>query len=115
MQKSDVFFYFLAVLLGMAAGMFQITIGDLLVVAIFVMISTMVLGYLRPRRAWRWTLLVGIFVPLFQLAAYLLVTQKPYRAQVWGSLLGLVTGVAGAYGGVVARKGIDELFRSPHS
>jgi hypothetical protein len=94
--------------------MLQITIGDLLVVSIFVMISTMLLGYVRPSNAWRWTLLVGIFVPLFQLAAYLLLTQRPYRAQVWGSLLGLVTGVAGAYGGVVARKGIDELFRSPH-
>lgn len=114
MHKSDIFFYFLAVLLGMAAGLLQITIGDLLVVTIFVVISTMVLGYLRPRSAWRWALLVGIFVPLFQLAAYLLVTQRPYRAQVWGSLLGLVTGIAGAYLGVFARKGIDELFRPPH-
>jgi len=114
MQKSEIFFYFLAVLLGMAAGLLQITVGDLLVVSIFVMISTMALGYLRPRRAWRWTLVVGTLVPLFQLAAYLLVRERPYRAQVWGSLLGLVTGVAGAYGGVVARKGIDELFRSPH-
>jgi hypothetical protein len=114
MQKSDIFFYFLAVLLGMAAGLLQITIGDLLVVTIFVVISTLVLGYLRPPSAWRWALVVGIFVPLFQLAAYLLVTQRPYRAQVWGSLLGLVTAVAGAYLGVFARKGIDELFRSPH-
>jgi|SRR5215472_1359795 len=114
MQKSEIFLYFLAVLLGMAAGLLQITVGDLLVVSIFVMISTMALGYLRPRRAWRWTLVVGTLVPLFQLAAYLLVRERPYRAQVWGSLLGLVTGVAGAYGGVVARKGIDELFRSPH-
>ena len=114
MLKSEIFFYALAVLLGMSAGLLQITIGDMLVVAIFVMVSTMVLGYVRPRNAWRWTLLVGICVPLFQLAAYLLLTQRPYRAQVWGSLMGLLTGVAGAYGGVVARRGIDELFRSPH-
>lgn len=113
MQKSDILFYFVAVLLGMSAGMLQITVGDLLVTAIFVMLSTMVLGYIRPRNAWRWTLLVGGFVPVFQLAAYLLMAQKPYRAQVWGSLLGLITGVAGAYSGAVARKGVDELFRSP--
>jgi hypothetical protein len=112
MGKSDILFYCLAVLFGTAAGFLQITVGDLLVTAIFVMITTMVLGFFRPRRAWQWTLLVGIFVPIFQLAAYVLLRQKPYRAQVWESALGLVTGVAGSYGGALARRGIDELFRS---
>jgi hypothetical protein len=112
MQKSSAFIYVLAVLLGLSAGMLEVTIGDLLVTAIFVMISTMALGFVRPRRAWRWTLIVGAFVPLVRLVAYVVLTQKPYRAQIWESALGFLTGIAGSYGGVLARKGVDELFRS---
>jgi uncharacterized MnhB-related membrane protein len=112
MQRSDILIYFFAVLLGLSAGLLEVTVGDLLATALFVLISTMVLGFMRPRHPWRWTLVVGVFVPLMRLAAYVVMTQKPYRAQIWESALGFVTGVAGAYGGALARKGVDELFRS---
>lgn len=110
--KSDLFIYLLAILLGLCAGILEITINDLLVTAIFVMLSTMVLGFLRPRRAWRWIVVVGIFVPVIRVTAYLALTQRPYRAQIWESGLGFLTGIAGAYGGALARKGVDELFRA---
>jgi ABC-type multidrug transport system permease subunit len=111
-QRSNILIYVLAVLLGIAAGMLEITINDLLVTAIFVMIATMALGFMRPQRAWRWTLLVAVFVPLLRLAAYVVLNQRADRAQVWESALGFLTGTAGAYGGVLARRGVDELFRS---
>ena len=110
--KSAVFIYALGVLLGTCAGILEITVGDLLVTALFVLLSTLVLGFLRPQRPWRWILVVGIFVPVFRLLAYLLLTEKPYRAQIWESGLGFLTGIAGAYAGAFARKGVDELFRS---
>ena len=112
MQRSDILVYLFAVLLGMSAGLLEVTVGDLLATALFVLISTMVLGFLRPRRPWRWIVIVGAFVPLMRLAAYLVMMQKPYRAQIWESALGFVTGIAGSYGGALARKGVDELFRS---
>ena len=111
MQKSDVFIYLLAVLFGLSAGLLEITVGDLLATALCVLLSTLVLGFVRPRRAWRWTVIVGAFVPLIRLAAYLVMTQKPYRAQIWESGLGFVTGIAGSYAGALARLGVDELFR----
>ena len=113
MRKSDVFIYLLAVLFGLSAGLLEITVGDLLATALCVLLSTLVLGFLRPRRAWRWTVIVGAFVPLMHLAAYLVMTQKPYRAQIWESGLGLVTGIAGSYAGAMARLGVDQLFRTP--
>jgi len=76
-----------------------------------VLTATMLLGALRPRRPWRWTLLVAVFVPLVQGVAYLLLTEKPYRAQIYESFLGFLTGIAGAYGGSTARRGLVELFR----
>jgi hypothetical protein len=90
--------------------MLDLLVGDLLGTALFVLISTMVLGWLRPEKAWRWTLVVGIFVPLVRLGAFLLFNQKPYRAQIYESALGFVTGIAGAYGGAVMRRGMRELF-----
>jgi hypothetical protein len=111
-MKSDAWVYFFAVLLGICAGLIQIKIGDVLMTTLFVLISTLVLGFIRPRRAWRWILIVGACVPLIQLAAYLLLTQKPYPAQIWESGLGFVTGVVGCYSGAFARKGVDELVRT---
>lgn len=114
----DLPIYVLAVLLGVAAGFLQIRLGDLLVTALFVMVCTMLLGSLRPRWAWRWTVIVGVCIPLVQLGAYLLMREVPYRAQVWESGLGFLTGIAGAYSGAFGRKAVEELFfpnRASHS
>lgn len=69
----------------------------------------MLLGMLRPRRPWRWVLMVGVFIPLTEVAAYLVLTVKPTRAQIYGSFLAFLPGVAGAYGGSVMRTVIENL------
>ena len=107
----DIPFYIVAVLLGVAAGFLEIKIGDLLVTALFVLISTMVLGFLRSRHPWRWTLIVGTCVPIVRLWAYAFMNQKAYPAQLWESGLGFLTGIAGAYCGAFTHKAIYELFR----
>jgi hypothetical protein len=112
MLKSDIPAYALGILLGLCAGLLEIYVGDLLATALFVLLSTLVLGFWRPRRPWRWIIVVGVCVPLVRLAAYIFMTQKPYRAQLWESALGFLTGVAGSYAGAFARHGVDELFRS---
>jgi hypothetical protein len=109
-NKSDAGIYLLGAILGLSAGVIDVKIGDLLLTAMFVLASTMVLGALRPTRPWRWTLWVAAFVPLVQLAAYYFLTAKPYRAQIYESFLGFLTGIAGAYGGAFARSAIGELF-----
>ena len=108
--KSDRI-YILGAVLGICAGILDVKFGDLLLTALFVLAATMLLGALRPERPWRWTLLVAAFVPAVQVLAYLLLTEKPYRAQIYESFLGFLTGIAGAYGGSIARRGWGELFR----
>jgi hypothetical protein len=110
MNKSDTFVYVLGALLGISAGFLDVKFGDLLLTALFVLASTMLLGTLRPEKPWRWTLVVATLVPIVQLLAYLFLSQKPYRAQVYESFLGFLTGIAGAYGGSLGRKGLNELF-----
>src|SRR5712692_10211425 len=109
-EESERSVFVLGAFLGICAGFLDVKFGDLLLTALFVLASTMLLGALRPQRPWRWTLLVAVFVPIVQLLAYLFMTQKPYRAQIYESFLGFLTGIAGAYGGSVGRRGLDELF-----
>ena len=103
--------YLLAVLCGISAGILEITLGDLLVTALFILICTMVLGAAVPQRAWQWIVIVGIFVPLARIVSYLALNQRPYRAQIWESALGLVTAAVGSYCGVFAHRAVTELFR----
>jgi len=110
-SRNDATIYVLGAVLGVCAGILDVKVGDLLLTAMFVLASTMLLGALRPEKPWRWTITVAVFVPIVQLLAYLFLTEKPYRAQNYESSLGFLTGIAGAYGGSVARHGWDELFR----
>jgi hypothetical protein len=103
--------YVLAVLFGLSAGILEITLNDLLVTALFILVCTMVLGALRPQRAWQWIVIVGLFVPLARLVSYVALNQRPYRAQIWESALAFVTAAVGSYCGVFARKAVTELFR----
>jgi hypothetical protein len=107
---SDVWFYLLAALCGMGTGWTDVAVNDLLFTALLVLASCMLLGLLRPRRPWRWVVAVGMFIPLTELAAYLIQTVKPSRAQIYGSFLAFLPGIAGAYGGSVVR-GVAEKLR----
>ena len=107
--SRDWWFYLVAASFGAAAGCADVAINDLLFTALLVVMACMLLGILRPRRPWRWVLVVGVFLPLTEFAANVLLTVKPTRAQVYGSFLGFLPGFAGAYGGSVMRTVIDNL------
>jgi len=108
-SSGDVWFYPLAAVLGIGVGWAEVAVNDLLFTALLVLMACILLGMLRPRWAWRWVLVVGSFVPLTELAAYLILTVKPTRAQVYGSFLAFLPGIAGAYGGAVMRRVMDRL------
>ena len=108
-KRSDVPFYVLASLAGMGTGWADVAINDLLFTALLVLTACMVLGLLRPRWPWRWVVVVGVFIPLTELAAYLVLSVKPTRAQVYGSFLAALPGFAGAYGGSFMRGVFDNL------
>jgi len=102
-------FYLLGAAFGIATGYADVVVDDLLFTALLVLSSCILLGILRPRWPWRWVVTVGAFIPLTELAAYLILTVKPTRAQVYGSFLAFLPGVAGAYGGAVVRRVTDNL------
>jgi ABC-type multidrug transport system permease subunit len=107
--KRDALFYLLAAVCGIGTGWADVVIDDLLFTALLVLSSCILLGMLRPRWPWRWVVTVGTFIPLTELAAYLIRTVKPSRAQIYGSFLAFLPGIAGAYGGSVMRRVMDNL------
>ena len=107
--RGDAWFYFLAALCGISTGWADVAINDLLFTALLVLAACMLLGLLRPRRPWRWVVMVGVFIPMTELAGYLIKAVKPTRAQVYGSILASLPGIAGAYGGSLMRRVMDNL------
>ncbi len=108
-KGSDEWFYLLAALCGVGAGWADVVINDLLFTALLVLSACILLGLLRPRWPWRWVLVVGGCIPLTEVAAYLVLAVKPTRAQVYGSYLAFLPGIAGAYGGSIVRRAMDNL------
>jgi len=102
--------YALAAIFGAGAGWIDIKVGDLLLTAMVVLASCMLLGFISPRKPWRWVLLIGVFIPVVEWLAYFFLSQKPDRAQVYESFLAFIPGIAGAIGGAVGRGVVENLF-----
>ena len=108
-MARDWWVYILAAVIGVGAGCADVAIDDLLFTALLVVSAGILLGILRPRHPWRWVIMVGVFIPLTEVAADVLLTVKPSRGQVYGSFLAFLPGIAGAYGGAVLRNVLENL------
>ncbi len=109
--RSDAWFYLLAAACGVGAGLADVFVNDLLFTALIVLASCMVLGLMRQRQPWRWVVIVGVFIPLTELATYKVQTIRPSRGQTYGAFLAFLPGFAGAYGGAIMRGVIDNLLQ----
>src|SRR5580698_10649133 len=107
---GDEFYYLLAALAGIGTGWLAIKVGDLLLTAMVVLAANMLLGFLSPRKPWRWVVLIGVLVPLLEWLAYFFLTEKPQRAQIYESFLAFFPGIAGAFGGAIGRGVVDNLL-----
>ena len=107
---SDIPHYLFAIFFGAAAAWVDVKVGDLLLTATIVVASCMLLGFLRPRKPWRWFLIIGVCIPVAEWLAYFLLTEKPTRAQIYESFLAFLPGIAGAVGGSLGRTVVNNLF-----
>lgn len=101
--------YALAAIAGILTAIADLAVNDLLFTALLVLAACMLLGMLRPRRPWRWVIAMVVFVPLTEAAAFVL-KISPTRAQMYGSVLTALPGIAGAYGGAIVRTAINNLW-----
>ena len=104
--------YALAALFGLAVAYLNLHTDETPFVAIPLLAACALLGALGPRGAWRWGLLVGLWLPLSQAWAYWIGMRLPYpntavdvlSAAIPGLLIGLVGAYLGALAGWVLRR-----------
>ena len=108
---KEIRWYALALLLGAMSGFVEVTAGDLMLTGFLALFFCMVMGILRPKRPWRWTLVVCSCIPLSRLFAAGVLHMYTERAQVYEAFASFITGNAGAYVGSLGRRRADDLFR----
>jgi hypothetical protein len=109
-STGDSLQYLLAAAFGVMAGWIDVKVSDLLFTAMIVLASCMGLAFARPRKPWRWVVLVCVFVPIIEWLAYSILALKPARAQIYESFLAFLPGIVGAYGGAFGRGVVNNLF-----
>lgn len=99
----------LALLGGLFAGTLDFNATEPQPAALLVLIFAGILGYFQPRTAWRWAILVVLGLPLAHLTLRQLGFQPrdPVSPSEYATLIALIPGFIGAYGGVLVRKAID--------
>ena len=110
MESSDTGFYVFAVFAGVFAGWIDIKVGDLLFTALLVLAPCMLLGMMRPQRAWRWVAIVAVCVPIVEVLGCLILKQRMNRAQVYESFLAFLPGIAGSYGGALLHQAVSNIL-----
>jgi hypothetical protein len=103
--------YALAVIFGSGSGWLDIRFTEIALTSMAVFFGCMLVAFIRPRRPWRWILIVCLLVPAVEWLAYRLLPFKPYPAQIAQSLIAFVPGIVGGVGGAVGRGVVDNLFR----
>ena len=77
--------------------------------ALTVMIFTMFLGAMWPRKPWRWSLLVAGCVPILRGVAHFGLGEHASRAQMIESFMGFLTGTVGVYAGASLRRAMQVI------
>jgi hypothetical protein len=109
-QRADIPYYIVGLLCGAGSGYVSVRVQDLLLTAVLVACACMFLAFMRPRRSWRWIVIVPLFIPLGQVLAFKLAGQRLTRMDVSEAVTALFPAIAGAVCGAVARNAIRNLW-----
>ena len=98
-----------AIMGGFIAGTVDFNNDEPQAAVIVIMVFAGLLGFIQPRRAWRWALIVGLGVPI----VYLIATALGYQSKSvpepgwYASLIALIPAFISTFCGVLLRKAIS--------
>jgi hypothetical protein len=95
--------YLLALFLGIMVGWLDLNAAEVQGTVLLLLVFGVFFGFAQPKHAWRWALLLGMWVPLGGLAAQAIGLKTPEPPNVFGSLIAFVPALLGAYGGALAK------------
>ena len=104
--RSTVSCTLLALLGGVIIGVIDFNATEPQPAALLVLIFASVLGFIQPRNAWRWAIIVTLGLPLAHLTLRQLGWQPrdPVSPGEYATLIALIPALIGVYGGVVLRR-----------
>ena len=106
-----------AVLLGLFTGYVDLHNNEVQAPLLMLLLSTIVLGIIQPRKAWLWALLVGMWIPLGPVLALVvggINTNYPDPLRTTISLLPVfIPAFMGAYFGAMLSRGFREPRKPP--
>lgn len=90
----------LALHLGLLVGLTDLRTDDPQLPALLLITFGLFLGFAQPRAAWRWALVLGLWIPVLGLIARTAGVTNAQLSDVLVSLVGLVPALVGVYAGV---------------
>jgi hypothetical protein len=95
----------LAIALGLAVGLLDLYVTEVVVTILTLIIFGLLAGLLQPTAAWRWALLIAIGLPIMEAVAIKigLQTSEPARLDLRIVLVAIVFAMLGTYLGVFLR------------
>ena len=101
----------LAVILGLAIGWLDLHATEVVVTILPLLGAGFLLGFLRPRAAWRWAVLLALGLPAMAAVALAmgLATAEPARLDPRIALVALAFALVGVYAGVLIRRTLDAV------
>ena len=96
----DLWHLLLSLFLGILTGIFDLRTDEIQFPALLLLVFGFFLGFSQPKNAWRWALMLGVWVPTFEMARIVMEgSMDKFISEGIGSLLALVFAFAGSYAG----------------
>ena len=97
--KADLWLPLLTMFLGVIIGLIDLTSAEPQLPALLLLAIGFFAGYAKPKYAWVWALLLGIWVPLAEFTTLAIGMKLTDRPDILASSIALVPAFVGAYGG----------------
>jgi hypothetical protein len=109
--RPQLWHYLLALFLGLVIGWIDIRSVEVQPTVLLLIVFGMFLGFAQPSHAWRWALILAIWIPLGGFAAQVVGLQTPAPAEpgVIGSFIAFIPAFIGTYGGVLVNRASSRL------
>jgi hypothetical protein len=103
-RKPELWLHLWTLFVGVLVGLMDVRATEVQMTVFLLLAFGFFAGFAQPKRAWRWALLLGVWVPIFAFIA-MGVGLTQFRAQQqFGSFIALIPASIGTYGGVLVKK-----------
>jgi hypothetical protein len=114
-RKPGLWLHLWTLFVGVLVGLMDVKATEVQMTALLLIAFGFFAGFNQPRRAWRWALLLGVWVPIFAFIAMGVGLTRFRVQEQFGSLIALIPAFLGTYAGVVVKKLSERAQATPTS